>query len=203
MKLKGRLDVEALRASFDALVLRHESLRTVFRTDAQGLARQLIREAGPVDIAMVDLVALHSPQERETRSREEALRLSPPPFDLAEGPLLRVGLIRLAPEEHMLVVVMHHIVSDGWSMQVIVDEFVAQYGARVQGKEATLSSLPIQYADYAAWQRDWLEAGERERQLAYWTQHLGAGQPTLQLPTDHARRADGRCGRCQPSPRRP
>ncbi|MET3479068.1 amino acid adenylation domain-containing protein, partial [Variovorax atrisoli] len=192
LKLEGRLDVEALRASFDALVLRHESLRTVFRTDAQGLARQLIREAGPVDIAMVDLVALHSPQERETRSREEALRLSHTPFDLAEGPLLRVGLIRLAPEEHMLVVVMHHIVSDGWSMQVIVDEFVAHYSARVQGTEATLSSLPIQYADYAAWQRDWLEAGERERQLAYWMQHLGSDQPTLQLPTDHARRADGR-----------
>ncbi|RSZ29427.1 non-ribosomal peptide synthetase, partial [Variovorax sp. 553] len=192
LKLEGRLDVEAVRASFDALVQRHESLRTVFRTDSQGLARQLIREAAPLDIAVLDLAALGIAQEREARSREEALRLGHTPFDLAEGPLLRVGLIRLAPEEHMLVVVMHHIVSDGWSMQVIVDEFVAQYSARVRGMEAELSSLPIQYADYAAWQRDWLEAGERERQLAYWTQHLGAGQSVLQLPVDHARKADGR-----------
>ncbi|MET3381408.1 amino acid adenylation domain-containing protein [Variovorax paradoxus] len=192
LKLEGKLDVEAVRASFNALVQRHESLRTVFRADAQGLARQLIREAGALDIAMVDLAALHTGQEREARSREEALRLSHTPFDLGEGPLLRVGLIRLAPEEHMLVVVMHHIVSDGWSMQVIVDEFVAQYSARVQGSVAELPPLPIQYADYAAWQRDWLEAGERDRQLAYWTQHIGTEQPVLQLPTDHARKADGR-----------
>jgi non-ribosomal peptide synthetase component F len=192
LKLEGRLDVEAVHASFNALVQRHESLRTVFRADAQGLARQLIREAEALDIAMVDLTALHTVQEREARSREEALRLSHTPFDLGEGPLLRVGLIRLAPEEHMLVVVMHHIVSDGWSMQVIVDEFVAQYSVRVQGAVAALPPLPIQYADYAAWQRDWLEAGERDRQLAYWTQHIGTERPVLQLPTDHARKADGR-----------
>ncbi|EJL67332.1 non-ribosomal peptide synthase, partial [Variovorax sp. CF313] len=192
LKLAGPLDVSAVRASFDALVQRHESLRTVFRTDAQGLAEQVIREAAPLDIAVVDLSALRNEREREARSNEEASRLSHTPFDLAEGPLLRVGLIRLAPEEHMLVVVMHHIVSDGWSMQVVVDEFVAQYGAHMQGATAALPPLPIQYADYAAWQRDWLEAGERDRQLAYWKQHLGTGQPVLQLPTDRARNADGR-----------
>ncbi|MGK6311351.1 condensation domain-containing protein, partial [Variovorax sp. DT-64] len=122
--------------------------------------------------------------------------LSQTPFDLGEGPLLRVGLIRLCPDEHLLVVVMHHIVSDGWSMQVLVREFVAQYSARVQGNEAPqLAPLPIQYADYALWQHQWLEAGERERQLAYWRDQLGGSNdehPVLQLPTDHARRADGR-----------
>ncbi|SFQ71885.1 amino acid adenylation domain-containing protein [Variovorax sp. OK605] len=192
LKLVGKLDTQAVRASFDALVQRHESLRTVFRTDAQGLAAQRVRGAAPLDIALVDFSALPDARQREARSSEEALRLSHTPFDLGEGPLLRAGLIRLADEEHMLVVVMHHIVSDGWSMQIVVDEFVAQYSARVQGTAASLPPLPIQYADYAAWQRDWLEAGERERQLAYWTQHLGTGQPALQLPTDRARNADGR-----------
>jgi amino acid adenylation domain-containing protein len=192
LKLVGTLDEAAVRASFDALVQRHESLRTVFRADAQGLAEQVVQQVGPLDMTTVDLAAWRTAAERETRSREEALRLSHTPFDLAAGPLLRVGLIRLAPDEHLLVVVMHHIVSDGWSMQVLVDEFVAQYSAQAQGRAASLPPLPIQYADYAAWQREWLEAGERERQLAYWTQHLGTEQPVLQLPTDHARKPDGR-----------
>ncbi|MGJ7564544.1 amino acid adenylation domain-containing protein [Variovorax sp. GB1R11] len=192
LKLVGRLDAAAVRASFDALVQRHASLRTVFRADAQGLAEQVVQEAGPLELATVDLAAWRTEAEREVRSREEALRLSHTPFDLAAGPLLRVGLIRLATDEHLLVVVMHHIVSDGWSMQVLVDEFVAHYRAHVQGAAVVLPPLPIQYTDYAAWQRDWLEAGERDRQLAYWTHHIGTGQPVLQLPTDHARKADGR-----------
>ncbi|MFS2055948.1 condensation domain-containing protein, partial [Variovorax sp. CT11-76] len=106
------------------------------------------------------------------------------PFDLAHGPLLRVGLVRMAADEHLLVVVMHHIVSDGWSMQIVVDEFVAQYRARVLGETGAEDTLPIQYADYAVWQRNWLEAGEKNSQLAYWTQQLGGGQPVLQLPVD-------------------
>ncbi|MGJ7611900.1 MULTISPECIES: amino acid adenylation domain-containing protein [unclassified Variovorax] len=192
LKLVGPLDESAVRASFDALVQRHASLRTVFRADAQGLAEQVVQEAVPLELATLDLAAWRTEAEREVRSREEALRLSHTPFDLAAGPLLRVGLIRLAADQHLLVVVMHHIVSDGWSMQVLVDEFVAHYRARVQGAAVVLPPLPIQYTDYAAWQRDWLEAGERDRQLAYWTHHIGTEQPVLQLPTDHARKADGR-----------
>ncbi|CAA2107568.1 Tyrocidine synthase 3 [Variovorax paradoxus] len=192
LKLSGSLDVSAVRESFDALVQRHESLRTVFRTGAQGLAEQVIRDAVTLDVASLDLSAVGDLQQREARSNEEVLRLSRTPFDLSEGSLVRVGLIRLAPQEHLLVVVMHHIVSDGWSMQVIVDEFVAHYSARVRGEAVALQPLPIQYADYAAWQRDLLEAGERDRQLAYWKQHLGDAQPVLQLPTDHARKPDGR-----------
>ncbi|MFC4346216.1 condensation domain-containing protein, partial [Cupriavidus numazuensis] len=109
-------------------------------------------------------------------------------------PLLRVGLLRLAAGEHVLVVVMHHIVSDGWSVQLIVDEFTAQYRARTAGEAPALAELPVQYADYAVWQRNWLEAGEKARQLAYWRAQLGgegAEQPVLQLATDHPRHAQG------------
>ena len=109
------------------------------------------------------------------------------PFDLTQGPLLRVLLIRVAPEEHLLVVVMHHIVTDDWSKRIIINEFAAQYRARLQGQEPSLPALPIQYADYAVWQRRWLEAGEKDRQLAYWRGQLGEDHPVLQLPTDHPR----------------
>ncbi|WP_460428963.1 condensation domain-containing protein, partial [Azotobacter armeniacus] len=190
LRLKGRLDVQALRASFEALVARHEALRTVFRTTAEGGGEQVIREHAEIGIALVDLGGIAA-GERETRLAEEVRRLQGEPFDLTNGPLLRVGLIREGTDAHVLVVAMHHIVSDGWSMQVIVDEFVAQYRARLQGGEASLPPLPIQYADYALWQRNWLEAGEKDRQLEYWKAQLGEMHPVLQLPTDRPRRADG------------
>ncbi|MDP9901728.1 non-ribosomal peptide synthetase [Variovorax ginsengisoli] len=192
LRLNGVLDANALRASLDDLVQRHESLRTVFRADASGLAEQLICATGGIDFSLINLLAVADGDERELRAKQEARRLSDTPFDLGKGPLLRVGLIRLAAEAHVLVVVMHHIVSDGWSMQIIVDELVARYRARVLGQASDLQPLSLQYADYAAWQRAWLEAGEKERQLAYWKAHVGTDQPVLQLPTDHARRADGR-----------
>ncbi|WP_157119418.1 non-ribosomal peptide synthetase, partial [Azohydromonas lata] len=191
LMLHGELDVAAVQAGFVALVRRHESLRTVFRADADGLARQVIRESADLDFRLIDLERFAA-GERELRAREAAQGVSGTAFDLGEGPLLRVGLIRLSPREHLLVVVMHHIVSDGWSMQILVQELVAQYRAHGRGEAAPLQPLPVQYADYAVWQRRWLEAGEAQRQLAYWTAHLGAEHPVLQLPTDHARRADGR-----------
>ena len=191
LRLRGHLDVEALKASFDALVVRHESLRTVFRGGEDGQAEQVIQADDRAQIEEVDLSS-ELAKEREAKVREVAVRLHQTPFDLEAGPLLRVGLIREAADEHVLVVVMHHIVSDGWSMQIIVDEFVAQYRARIQGQEPQLAVLPIQYADYAVWQRNWLEAGEKDRQLSYWKAQLGDEHPVLQLPADHARRADGR-----------
>ncbi|ASI68648.1 non-ribosomal peptide synthetase [Diaphorobacter nitroreducens] len=191
LRLRGHLDVEALKASFDALVVRHESLRTVFRGGEDGQAEQVIQADDRAQIEEVDLSS-EPAKEREAKVREVAVRLHQTPFDLEAGPLLRVGLIREAADEHVLVVVMHHIVSDGWSMQIIVDEFVAQYRARIQGQEPQLAVLPIQYADYAVWQRNWLEAGEKDRQLSYWKAQLGDEHPVLQLPADHARRADGR-----------
>ena len=111
------------------------------------------------------------------------------PFDLEKGPLLRVKLLRLASREHALVLTLHHSIADGWSMPIIVDELIQGYEASRSGQSAQRPALPIQYADYAIWQRDWMEAGEQERQLAYWQARLGGDQPVLELPTDHPRPA--------------
>jgi len=190
LKLKGNLDVQALRASFDALVARHESLRTVFRAGDDGRIEQVIQADGSARIEALDLSAVKA-SEREAKLSAAVAGLHQIPFDLEAGPLLRVGLIQEAADKHVLVVVMHHIISDGCSMQIIVDEFVAQYRARVQGQDPRQAALPIQYADYAVWQRNWLEAGEQDRQLAYWKAQLGNESPVLQLPADRPRKADG------------
>ncbi|MDQ3185731.1 MAG: condensation domain-containing protein, partial [Pseudomonadota bacterium] len=186
LHLSGQLDVGALRSSFDALVMRHESLRTVFRANEEGLPDQIIEAERKLDIPVIDLCGLPA-EQRAACAHEEAGRVNAIPFDLTQGPLLRVVLIRKTPEEHLLVVVMHHIVSDAWSNRIVIDEFAAQYRARTQGQEPSLPALPIQYADYAVWQRNWLEAGEKDRQLAYWRGQLGEDHPVLQLPTDHPR----------------
>lgn len=160
LSLSGDLDVGAVRASFAALVQRHEALRTVFRANADGVAEQLIRDSAAFAIEEIDLATVPE-ADRDASVHEQALRLSETAFDLGEGPLLRVGLIRRAEREHVLVVVMHHIVSDGWSLQIIVDEFVAQYRARVLHTPIEPKALPIQYADYAVWQKQWLEQARR------------------------------------------
>ena len=206
LTLEGEVDAAAMRDSFAALVARHESLRTTFHADAQGQVVQRVHAAGDIGfgLEMIDLregeggEGAKGSEGREgndaikSRTRAEVRRLVDTPFDLERGPLLRVALLRQGARRQVLVVVMHHIVSDAWSMKVIVDEFIAQYGARVRAETPSMPALPIQYADYAAWQRHWLEAGERERQLAYWVAQLGGEQPVLQLPTDRPRRADGR-----------
>ncbi|MDN6888111.1 condensation domain-containing protein, partial [Variovorax sp. CAN2819] len=191
LRLDGRLDIEALKESFDALVARHESLRTVFGVNAEGEVEQRVQAHAALDIPLVDLTYLPD-TEREASACEEARRIAEAPFDLTTGPLLRVVLIRMDAEAHMLAVVMHHIVSDGWSMRIVVDEFVAGYQARVLGRVPARDALPVQYADYAIWQRHWLEAGEQERQLDYWKTQLGTEHPVLQLPVDRMRRADGK-----------
>jgi amino acid adenylation domain-containing protein len=190
LDLKGELHVDAVKGAFDALVARHESLRTLFGGDRDGQVAQLIQPASGAHVEQIDLGDVEA-GELPARMRAETMRLHQTPFDLERGPLLRVGLIREAADRHVLVVVMHHIISDGWSMQIIIDEFVAQYRARVAGQSCELAPLPVQYADYAAWQRDWLEAGEQARQLAYWTVQLGDEHPVLQLPTNRPRNADG------------
>ncbi|MDN5836369.1 MAG: condensation domain-containing protein, partial [Nitrosospira sp.] len=186
LHLTGKLDDAALRSSFQALVMRHESLRTVFRANEEGLPEQIIEAEHKLDIPVIDLSGLPAGR-RTARAQEEASRVSGIPFDLTQGPLLRVVLIRMAPEAHLLVVVIHHIISDDWSNRIIFDEFTAQYRARVQGQTPSLPALAIRYADYAAWQRNWLEAGEKDRQLAYWCAQLGKEHPVLQLPADHPR----------------
>ncbi|SHN31632.1 non-ribosomal peptide synthetase [Rhizobacter sp. OV335] len=184
LRLSGRLDVAALRASFDVLVERHESLRTVFDALPDGLAQPRVLPASTIELAERDT--------DEASLAAELQRINAEPFDLARGPLLRLALLRLAPQQHVLAVVMHHIVSDGASLQVIVGEFVALYQAQVEGRSITLPPLPIRYADYARWQRHGLAAGEQARQLAHWTAQLGADHPVLQLPTDRPRVAEAR-----------
>ena len=186
LRLFGKLDIEALQASFQGLITRHESLRTVFQVDETGVPQQKIDVQGKFELIRIDLSDLPVAQSRQ-RAHEEALRINATPFDLTQGPLLRVALIRVAAEEHHLVVVMHHIISDAWSNRIIIDEFAARYRAQVEGLEFSLPPLAIQYADYALWQRNWLEAGEKERQLTYWRSQLGEMHPVLQLPTDHPR----------------
>ena len=191
LRFNGELDVAALKASFGALVARHESLRTVFRGGEDGQVEQVILGENHLSFEDTDLSTM-AEAERTEEAQALGTQWHQRSFDLEHGPLLRVGLIREATDKHLLVVAMHHIISDGWSMQIIVDEFVAQYRARAQGEVPDLAALPIQYADYAAWQHQWLEAGEKDRQLTYWKTQLGSEHPVLQLPTDHLRRTDGR-----------
>ncbi|MFG6175962.1 amino acid adenylation domain-containing protein [Halomonas sp. THAF12] len=190
LSLRGELDHGAVGDSFAALVARHESLRTVFRDDGEGLAEQVILAEGEVDLRHVD-VRRAPAGERQAGTDEAIGEIVEIPFDLADGPLLRVGLIQRDDDDHLLVVVMHHIVADGASVQIIMDEFATLYRARIEAGAPQLPALAIQYADYTLWQRHWLDAGEQERQLQYWQAELGGEQPVLQLPTDRPRQASG------------
>ncbi|MGN8278714.1 condensation domain-containing protein, partial [Pseudomonas sp. SMN5] len=186
LRIRGTLDLDALRQSFAALVQRHESLRTTFVQVAEQAFQVIHAELDPPVIPEVlDGAAGTTAEQIQAFVRRQISQ----PFDLQNGPLLRVGLLELATEEHVLVLTQHHIVSDGWSMQLLVQELIQRYAAYSQGEALTLAELPIQYADYAVWQRQWMEAGERERQLAYWTDVLGGEQPLLELPTDRPRPA--------------
>jgi len=180
LRLKGRLDIAALRRSFEHLIARHESLRTRFQRVGEGTQQEVL-PGYPVELLPEDIDERHL----KARVEEEIAR----PFDLEQGPLLRISLLRVAEQDHVLVLVQHHIISDGGSMQVMVEEVVQAYTAFSQGREIDLPALPIQYADYALWQRSWMEAGEKERQLEYWRDLLGGDQPVLELPLDRPRPA--------------
>ncbi|SET77616.1 non-ribosomal peptide synthetase [Variovorax sp. OV084] len=189
LRLSGTLDAAAMHAAFEDIAARHESLRTVFLAGADGTAEQLISPSWAPLLNLIDLRHLAA-SEREARAAEEAQRLYAAPFDLTQGPLLRVALIRLSDTSHLLVVVMHHIISDSASMQVLLDELAAGYAARLKGDAPSRSTAPrIQYVDHAAWQRNWLAAGEAERQLAWWRAQLGEEHPVLALPIDRPRTA--------------
>ncbi|MBA1231550.1 amino acid adenylation domain-containing protein [Pseudomonas viridiflava] len=185
LRLHGTLNETALTRAFDYLIERHEVLRTVFQTDCDQPLQVVLHDLH-VALERIDLSAL----DAEQRTAELALQVTTVtarPFDLRSGPLLRAHLFRLAGDEHVLVVCMHHIVSDGWSMEVMIQEFVHAYQAYSEGREPSLPALPLQYADYAIWQRSWLEAGEGERQLAYWRKQLGDEQPLLDAAQDFPR----------------
>ncbi len=186
LRLKGALDVPALQRSFNALVARHESLRTTF-VERYEKTVQLIHPQMPLQIALEELPGGLADAQVEARINHFVDSQSHRPFDLQQGPLLRVALLRIAADDHVLALVQHHIIADGWSMQVMVSELIQHYAADTQGQSLSLPALPVQYADYAIWQRHWLEAGERERQLAYWLDTLGDEHSVLELPIDHPR----------------
>nr|WP_244224482.1 non-ribosomal peptide synthetase [Corallococcus sicarius] len=187
VKLTGRLDIGALQRSFDELVRRHESLRTTFQSEG-GMPVQVISANAQARLELVELGALPEP-ERALEAKRLAEQEAGHPFNLEQGPLLRATLLKLAEEEHVLVLVMHHIVSDGWSMGVLVREMVALYEAYAQGRASPLAELPVQYADYAVWQRGWLKGEVLDAQLAWWKQQLQGAPSALELPTDKPRPA--------------
>ncbi|HSF40227.1 MAG TPA: amino acid adenylation domain-containing protein, partial [Thermoanaerobaculia bacterium] len=187
LRAAGSLDTAVLALCFGEIVRRHEVLRTVFSAP-EGSPAQVIQPAEPFRLPMVDLSEL-------PESTREALLLKlvgqevGRPFDLTRGPLLRCVLLRLAERDHGVVLTMHHIVSDGWSMSILVREFAALYAAFAAGRPSPLPELPVQYADFALWQRSWLQGEVLENEISFWQRQLTGLPPLLELPTDRLRPA--------------
>ncbi|HEY0095594.1 MAG TPA: condensation domain-containing protein, partial [Archangium sp.] len=186
-RLSGLLDLPALQHAFLSLSQRHESLRTTFQPGQLGPV-QVISTTPSVPMPNVDLQALPE-SEREAEVRRLVLEEAQTPFDLARGPLLRVRLLTLARDEHVLLLTLHHIVADGWSMGVLIHELATFYEAFTTGRAPRLPELPVQYADYAVWQREWLRGEALEAQLSFWKQQLAGAPAALELPTDKPRPA--------------
>ncbi|MBW4619917.1 MAG: LLM class flavin-dependent oxidoreductase [Cyanosarcina radialis HA8281-LM2] len=185
VRLSGQLNIAALEQSFNDILQRHEALRTTF-ANKDGQPVQIVRSNLVLTLSVVDLRELHdSDKEVERLAVEEARR----PFDLTVAPLMRASLLWLSEAEYVLLLTMHHIVSDGWSMGVLLKELAELYEVRSMGMPTTVLALPIQYADFALWQREWLQGEVLDRQLAYWRQHLGGNITILDLPTDRPRPA--------------
>ncbi|RKH24696.1 non-ribosomal peptide synthetase, partial [Corallococcus sp. CA031C] len=187
VRLEGALEVSALEQAFRELIRRHEALRTTFPT-RNGQPVQHIAAPAPLSLRHLQLPPTED-TAREQHLRQLLTEESQRPFDLAHGPLLRTLLVTLAPEQHVLLLTMHHIVSDGWSMGVLIRELTSLYSAFRDGLPSPLPALPIQYADYSAWQRDGQHGEVLEAQRAYWLRQLAEAPGALDLPTDHPRSA--------------
>lgn len=193
LRLNGKLDVPALESSLNEIVRRHEVLRTAIHT-VDGQPVQVVLPDLKISLPLVDIRQLPGP-EREGRALQMVMVEARQPFDLSHAPLFRVKLIRLSEDEHLAILTMHHIVSDGWSAGVLVRELALFYSTLAGGGmlrdratgAALLPDLEIQYADYAAWQREWLQGDELAEQLEYWERQLGDLPPVLDLPTDRPR----------------
>ena len=191
VRLTGRLDVAALERALNEIVSRHESLRTTFAT-MDGEPVQVISPSLTLTLPVVDLRELPE-AEREAEAMRLATEEAKRPFNLSRGPLLRASLLQLDEacpersrrEEYIVLLTMHHIISDGWSIGVFIGELTTLYGAFSSGRPSPLPELPIQYADFALWQREWLQGEVLGAQLDYWKQHLDGNLGILELPTDH------------------
>ncbi|UVM20188.1 non-ribosomal peptide synthase/polyketide synthase [Pseudomonas wadenswilerensis] len=183
LRLRGALDLPALQAAFEVLIARHAALRTGFVQQGEQTL-QVIRQSGDFKLA---IQSLGEGVATETAIEAFLAAQLGEPFDLELQPLLRAAVLQVAEDEHVLALALHHIIADGWSMQVLVRELMQVYAGQVRGVPVQLAELPVDYADYALWQREWMDAGERERQLGYWVGELGREPLVLELPTDHPR----------------
>jgi hypothetical protein len=185
VRLSGDLNVVVLEQSLNAVVQRHEVLRTTF-VPVEGQPRQATAPIVDFRLPILDLTTIPNPDSQLSNLiLEEAQQ----PFDLTEDLLLRVKLLQLKKTEFVMVLTLHHIAADGWSMNVLIQELATLYSNFCNGNPSPLPELPIQYADFALWQRQWLQGEVLETQLAYWKQQLGNNLPVLELPTDHPRTA--------------
>jgi amino acid adenylation domain-containing protein len=187
LQLHGALDVSALERALNEIVRRHDALRTSFTT-IDNQPSQIIAPALTLRLTPISLSAL-PPGERDTQVQALVQAEAQTPFDLAAGPLIRARLLQLDENAHVVLLTLHHIVSDGWSMSILIREVAALYAAFVQGLPSPLPELPLQYADYALWQRQWLTGAVLVRQLDYWTGQLANAPTLLKLPTDRPRPA--------------
>jgi amino acid adenylation domain-containing protein len=187
-RLTGSLDADALRRALAEVVRRHESLRTSLPFTGEAPV-QRIAASVDVELPIHDLRDVADEAERDAAAERLIGEVSNRAFDLERGPLFRAALVRMADDEHLLVVTLHHVIADGWSIGVLWSELSAIYTAFVEGQPSPLSELPVQYGDFAQWQRGWLTGDELERQLAYWRRRLAGAPPLLELPTDRPRPA--------------
>jgi amino acid adenylation domain-containing protein len=187
VRLCGPLDIPALTKALDAIVERHETLRTNFEMSDDGVPTQTINTPRSVNVPLVNLIGFPG-TSRESELQREIEGLTRRPFDLSRDLMLRACLLKLSTAEHVLILVTHHIASDGWSSGILWQELAALYGAYSRGEANPLPELPIQYADYAEWQRQWLQGEVLQRQLSYWKEQLSS-VPVLDLPTDRFRPA--------------
>ncbi|MFB7600638.1 amino acid adenylation domain-containing protein [Streptomyces sp. NPDC056160] len=186
-RVRGPLDLDALQRALRMLVERHETLRTAF-VERDGVPYQVVSACdAPVARRAAQVMRIEPAERTEEGVRDLVAAQARTPFRLEDGALLRVAVARLADDEHVLVITMHHIVSDGWSVEVLVDELGRLYREHVTGAPAALARLDIQYADFAVWQRAWMTGPVQEKQLAYWKRALDGALSVLRLPADHPR----------------
>jgi amino acid adenylation domain-containing protein len=187
LRLTGNLNIDALEKSLTEIVRRHEVMRTIFVIEDDE-PKQIILPPQPIRISLIDLSCL-STHDREGEAMRLAKAEAQQPFELGVGPLVRLTLLRLEAEEHMLLLTVHHIVFDGWSTGVLISELTALYRAYESGHDSPLAELPVQYADYAVWQREWFQGEESEQLLSYWKRQLADATEALNLPSDKPRPA--------------
>ncbi len=187
IRLKGMLNIDIFEKALNEVVARHESLRTTFSL-VNETPVQVIGAKSSLSLNMVDL-SNFSAEQKASLLHQNIDEESKTVFDLTKGPLIRITLFSLNPDEHIFLLVMHHIVSDGWSVNIFMNEFTEIYSALSEKRVPVLPKLQIQYADFAQWQKSWLRGENRKKLLAYWKDQLGINTPVLELPTDHSRPA--------------